>query len=75
MPALSHNRPHLMVSRGAAERNGLLQDAAEHRRPWVAAVTISQAPQPGRSMLEANSNGEVFTDDASAGFDEGIVRM
>jgi len=26
-------------------------------------------------MLEANSNGEVFTDDASAGFDEGIVRM
>jgi hypothetical protein len=36
--------------------------------------------QPGptareRSMLEANSTGEVFTDDASAGFDEGIVRM
>ena len=35
MPGLSHNRPHLMVSRGMAERNDLLQDARVLRRGHV----------------------------------------
>src|SRR3954463_12188149 len=62
MPRLGHAEPLRPARCGTLTVGGLRELGSARLQGWE------------RSMPEANLTGEVFTADASAGFDEGIVR-